>query len=116
MFAQFAAALVLTVADVYFGIVRFYYYYYPWFDNVTHLLGGMWAGFFCTWLLSKRGLFNVWYCVGGVFLIGVAWEIFEASFGLTQFPADTFDTGKDIVVDIIGGVAAYAIAAYSRRR
>ena len=117
LFAQFAAALVLSIADIYFGINRSYYYYYWWFDILTHFLGGMWAGLFCIWLLSKRNRpASFWLWLTGVLIIGVGWELFEAGTGLTEFPADTFDTVKDIFVDVAGALSVYFTAAFFGRR
>ena len=102
--AQLIAAILLAVLDVYFGISRSYYYFFTWFDIVTHLVGGLWAGFLAAWLfvlLRKPPRF--FPCLMVIIVIGVGWEIFEATTGITNFPADALDTIKDLIMDTLGG-------------
>lgn len=44
-----------------------------------------------------------------VLAIGIMWEIFEYYAGLTFNPVSsyTFDTTKDLVMDVLGGCATY---------
>ena len=107
LYAQLAVLVLLTFLDIYLGVYDSYYWRYPWFDVVTHINGGVWAACFASWLFALRGIRpQFFYCLLIVFAIGVAWEIFEAAVGLTQFPEDLLDTIMDLCNDVIGGALA----------
>lgn len=110
LFAQFWVALVLSILHN-VGFAYSLYWRFPWFDIVTHLLGGIWAGFFVLWVsMLRKKTPALALCIAGAFAIGVAWELFEALFGVTQYPADTLDTLKDIAMDTLGGLGAWFLA------
>jgi len=81
-----------------------------WFDMPMHFLGGFWVALFFIFLLSKEDFswkftFKV---LGGVFLIGALWEIFEVSVNLITVREnfDLPDTFSDLFFDLLGGGGA----------
>ena len=113
--------LVLTTVgslDVVLGVGFSFYNRYPYFDVLVHILGGVWAGLFAAWALSHRPFrfaLDFWQIVAAALCAGIVWEVFEAYVALTTFPADTFDTIKDLIDDAIGGVIAAYISGRWRR-
>lgn len=91
------------------------YFTYSWYDIFMHMLGGLAIGFLAYQLsLSVKGIigFSWKNVIYAVFLIGLAWELFEAIFGIAGAPVGTkayyIDTVKDLVDDCIGaGVAVF---------
>ncbi len=89
-----------------------------WFDLPMHMLGGFIFGLIFLSIYSFGGAFNLsrngfahllWATLAGVFVAGVAWEMFEYYGGLTfQILGNyQFDTIKDIGMDVLGGYMAY---------
>lgn len=77
-----------------------------------HILGGLMTGFYALWLLEyfeqKKHLVMV---LIGVLLVGMTWELLEV-FAMsvdTQSLWYPFDTTKDLIDDIVGGIIAYFI-------
>jgi hypothetical protein len=90
------------------------YWVYPWFDIPMHFLGGAVAAFgFLSWIgerfvpLQRATLVRT---VSFVLVVGIAWEIFELSFGLTDAIAYTVDTAMDLVFDVAGGMVAFVLS------
>ncbi len=88
----------------------FFWYFSLWyFDLITHFLGGFWVGMFFIYMyLRLGGQANIPRVLLSVLFIGVIWEIFEYivfnRIGLVPF--DPFDTGLDLIVDVLGGTGA----------
>src|SRR3989344_6737965 len=84
------------------------YWTYWWFDIMMHFLGGFSGGLLVLWYLGPSRSFQVIFItISCVLIVGIAWEIFEFVFELTQ-PIDYWqDTAFDIVNDIVGAVIAY---------
>ena len=114
------SALVLVVLIALHVIGSYYYWYwsYPWFDVLIHILGGLWAALVFLWLASYLGQINsmkeyrvkslLIALVSAVF-IGVIWELLE-NFGHFVFTGAhnyALDTAMDLFDDAIGGVIAY---------
>ncbi len=105
----FAIHIVAVGYDLYWRVL--------WLDHVTHFLGGvfialllLWLCFFSSYLkYSLPSRFKLFLLlVGGTLLVGIAWEIFEYSVGLTWSPKGYWsDTLYDLVFDTIGGLVAY---------
>jgi hypothetical protein len=92
----------------------FLYWLYPWFDIPMHFLGGAVAGFgFLSWVgerlvpLQRPTLART---LSFVLAVGIAWEIFELTFGVTGAVSWALDTSADIVLDLLGGATAFMIA------
>ena len=87
------------------------------FDVVLHLLGGLGLGFFLAGLstsFSQLGFRKRSYIIFGVFLLGIAWELFEIYYDIAGYHLWTnpyyIDTAKDLIMDTISGtIVAYLI-------
>lgn len=112
LFAQFLAAFILANLT-WLAIAHSLYWRLWWLDIPMHVLGGVWAGLCGAWLVARRGhSFSIIGCVAFALAVGVAWEIFEYSVGLTDSPFMSYqlDTAKDILMDCVGGFLAALIA------
>lgn len=102
-----------------------WYWQYPWFDIVVHILSGLWVSLVILWLASVFGQINSLkeYKVKSFLiafisavLIGVIWELVENYYQLTFIRAQNYglNTAADIINDALGGVLAYLY--FVRRR
>ena len=104
------------------GLDRFYFWYYPWFDIVLHLVGGLTIGFWGAALASRRQ-FPPRLAAGCIVilavLIGVLWESFEYISGLTVGKPDYwFDTMTDLGNGFVGAslvVLFYSVIARNKK-
>jgi len=98
--------------------IFFLYSFYWWFDIPLHFLGGFCAGLISLYFYSffhsqkSRPKTSFWLLVAAIFgtiAVGLVWELFEYSVGITfNTVGDYFlDTVKDLIMDILGGYAAY---------
>ena len=94
------------------------YFTYPRYDIFMHIMGGVTIGFLAYQLsLSAKNVLNFSWknVVYAVFLIGLAWEIFEAMFNIAGAPVGTkayyIDTIKDLVDDCIGALLAVYVSS-----
>ena len=107
LFLSFSILVFLTALNL-VGITFSLYWRIWWFDIPAHALGGISVALGAAWLSTVRGRAPTFlFCIGATILVGVAWEIFEATFHLTEFPQDTLDTIKDLCMDTTGGVLAF---------
>ena len=110
LFAQLAVVTVLAILHIY-GMAHYYYWLFPWYDILAHLLAGLWAGLFAYWLavtISKEP--SVLFCIGVAFFIGIIWESFEFLTGITHLPIEILDTVGDLSMDVLGGFIGYLFA------
>src|SRR3989344_532400 len=109
LFLQLLILVPLAVAH-FTGLALYLYWYFPWFDLLTHAMGGMWAGAFCLWLRAQAGYApHLLFVVGGVLLIGVAWEVFEVAAGLPREANYVFDTSLDLLIDVLGSLFVFGM-------
>ncbi len=109
LYAQFAILIVLVVLNIWLGIDHDLYMSVPYWDVPTHFLGGVWMGLFAAWLYQrKKRKITIAQCAAFALSIGVCWEIFEYTEGLTYSPFMPYwlDTIKDLCMDTIGGATA----------
>ncbi len=96
----------------------FLYGYYWWFDIPMHFLAGLCVGLAALWCyfstdwrmhIPTLSLHVLVVALLGAFVVGIAWECFEYSIGLTYNAIGNYrlDTLKDLTMDITGGCAAY---------
>ena len=112
--AQLAVLVVLVVLNIWLGIDHDLYMSVPFWDVPTHFLGGVWMGFFAAWLFKRnKHKISIGQCAAFALSIGICWEIFEFSEGLTYSPFMPYwvDTIKDLCMDTVGGAAAGALVA-----
>ncbi len=95
------------------------YWLIPWVDVPMHFFGGLWIGLFSVWFFWYSGVLSSWFvrfapltvALGSSIVIGLLWEGFEFSIGITYAPLTLHlgDTLLDLVMDVAGGVAAWGI-------
>lgn len=110
----FCILSIIAIAHTIFS--EFYLYWkYLWLDIPMHTLGGIACalGFsilpFFNIILPSRYT-SIYGYVGFAFGIGIVWEIFEFSAGISVIEHGfVFDTIKDLCMDSIGGVLGYLI-------
>lgn len=115
LFAQLIVIILLTALHI-TSIENDLYWRFLWLDNVSHVLGGLWASLCILWILSLRGLSPavVWGIIGAI-VLGVSWEIFEVAAGLPREANYAFDTMLDLFADVGGGVlGAFFVHVYMK--
>ncbi len=89
-----------------------WYWKFPWFDLVMHFLGGLVFGCISVWILlrffSEKHAFTylVWWLCGIVFVVGISWEVFEYLADVAFAEHYLLDTVSDMIMDLLGGLAA----------
>ncbi len=120
---RLAFVTALLIAFLHISAVNFFLYWsYWWFDIPMHLLGGFFLGLLSLWFLvfySQKGfafsqLQTLFVAVLGALFVGLVWELFEYSAGITfnsigSYPLDTI---KDLIMDVTGGYVAYVYCFY----
>lgn len=116
---RLALVVAVFVALMHGLATAFYLYsFYWWFDIPLHFLGGFCAALVSLYFyshfyrrkasfMSSTRVFSV--VIAGVIAVGVIWELFEYSAGITFNTVGNYplDTVKDLIMDILGGYAAY---------
>ncbi len=102
--------LILIVAVLHFwGLERYYYWIFWWYDIILHTLGGLWVGVVTIWLGRRleqpTGLTRLLVIT---LAVGVMWELYELGFGLTWTSKAGYleDTGLDLFFDLAGALGA----------
>ena len=103
--------LVFSIFILNYLASKFYLYSAIWyFDMIMHFLGGFWLGLVSLWFsLPKKLSFSfIFKSLLFVFIVGVAWEVFEIIFYnfLAQSSFDILDTISDVCFDLAGGAFA----------
>ncbi len=113
--AFYTAILVATLHVL--AVVFFLYWSLWWFDIPPHLLGGLSVGLFSLWFfcadkgggstISSLRVLSV--AVLGALVVGLVWELFEYSAGITYNAIGSYplDTLKDLTMDVTGGYVAH---------
>ena len=111
-----------TVAVAHFAALHFFWYWkYTWIDMPIHMLGGVSVSLGLSILPFFRvslppRLRTLIGCVAIVFIVGVAWEIFEIFAGAVVFDSEyPLDTLTDLCMDVLGGTIGYVVAQSVRR-
>lgn len=98
------------------------YWELPFFDVLLHFLGGIWVALTAFWFLflSRMVVVSPVYVLPSmlvsVLVIGIGWEIFEYTISVTLADNYSLDTGIDLVMDMLGALAAYRFVQTSRYR
>lgn len=111
-------SLILFICVLDLMAMKFYWYTSMWwFDMPMHFLGGLWVGLALIWFLKPKELNFpiVFRIILGVFLVGLAWEIFEIIVNqlAAQDPFNTLDTLSDLCFDLAG--AFFSIIYFAKR-
>jgi hypothetical protein len=94
------------------------YWRWSWFDIPMHFFGGFWLGLFAAWLGHFSGMiaapvraWPIWVLTISTALgLGLIWEGYEIAIGATYLSSPYLaDTLFDLVMDTLGGVAAWGI-------
>jgi hypothetical protein len=93
----------------------FFYWIYPWFDNMMHFLGGLLVGLTGLWLVFQSGYlpsgwmrYSPTLIVGvGIVIVGVGWEVFEYLTGISLQQSFVADTISDLLMDGLGAIVGY---------
>jgi VanZ family protein len=100
--------VVLLLLHVY-GMSQHWYLYFPFFDLITHFLGGMGIALSALYVL-KNPKHIIWITI----LAGIVWEIFEVYFDIMGWPVSSraykIDTAIDIVMDTLGALVVWFVA------
>ena len=92
------------------GLEGHLFWVYWWYDIPMHMLAGLVVGLWGSALASRRDVKPyqaLIFVLLTAFAIGVMWEIFEVSVGITRGePGYWADTIKDLVDDCLGAAAA----------
>ena len=97
----------------YIASVFYLYWTVWWFNMVMHFLSGgvvTMTTFLILRFFRKNETFSrlkiIFLAIASVFIVGIAWEIFELSVGLTSFSDGIWyvlDTVSDLILDLSGG-------------
>ena len=111
---SYIPALVMSVIVLCAHLAGLHSFYYtiPQYDIFMHIIGGISIAFFLHGLVissspqhETRGKI-----IFAVFIVGVAWELFEAYYNIAGAPVGSkayyIDTIKDLCDDVIGAVIA----------
>ncbi|MBV9159427.1 MAG: hypothetical protein JO019_02395 [Candidatus Kaiserbacteria bacterium] len=104
-------AFALMSAFEYYGLVKDLFLTNWWIDLPIHFFGGVWAAAIAAWfILMSRQRPDMVRCIVFVALCGIAIEVLEFFSGMrgSYFPYP-IDTVKDVIVDLIGGYAGFAL-------
>ena len=96
-----------------FAVVTSLYWYYSWFDIIMHFWGGILVvlGVYAICSLKHVPLKPTTLIIFSTLTITMLlWEIFEWKAGLFDPQTHLFDTTKDIIVGLIGGLVGYLVA------
>lgn len=107
----------------------YWYWLYPWFDLLTHFLGGVCVGLGVLWFFfgSKYSKEYVWtprkgvaFVLVGIAVVGLAWEAYEVVthllFSVPFEKGYVLDSSIDLVMDTLGALTAFALFGKPRRR
>lgn len=93
-----------------FAMATSLYWFYPWFDIPMHFWGGA---------LVSLGLFSLYsfkptpispslaITVLALLLVAISWEVFERVIDSYNPVTYIFDTSKDLLVGLFGGLSAH---------
>ncbi len=115
-FSLFVGIILIALHSV--GSYYSWYWVYPWYDVVVHIVSGLWIALMFLWLAAIFGQINSLkeYRVKGLLialvsavLVGVAWEVIENLSKISSVSADGYslNTALDIFNDALGGLLAY---------
>lgn len=107
------ALLLLLLGLHMYGMALHWYLYFPFFDLITHFLGG--AGIALSVLYVVK---NPKHIITIAVIAGIAWEVFEVYFDIMGWPVSSraykIDTAVDIVMDTLGAVSVWLVAKYKK--
>jgi len=109
---------IATAGTYWWGIEQSFFWIYPWYDVLLHIMGGMVIGFWAcaVALRQKCSKGDMLILVLLVLSIGVTtWEIFEYVAGFSNSDY-VLDTAGDVVNGFIGGLLVWSIISIIKTR
>ena len=115
LFRDAFVLLVLVGVLDYIGVKLYLFWTLHYYDSLVHFTAGITVGLGSVWLwmqLSKGRLTQkhvVWSAFVGALVVGVVWEIFELTNGITLLSDGIHyvtDTSSDLLMDVSGGLIA----------
>jgi len=111
-------ALIGLLIALFHWLANAYYLYFLWWwaDILMHFLGGLFWGLAALWWIRfeipisirhRIPKFLVAFVV--VLGVGIAWEVFEKFFNIFGAGNYVLDTTLDLLMDIVGMLAAYLV-------
>ncbi len=109
----------VVVAGLHYAALTFSLYWTTeWFDILMHFLGGAVIGLGSSFVFFTSGYIPVTLqirnsslillmMIFSVLVVGLAWEVWELFAGFTEIGTDLADTILDIIMDTLGGIAAF---------
>ncbi len=112
-FAQAIVVLSLGVLHV-SALAYDLYWHYVWLDTLSHFLGGLWVGLAAMWAYEYMFRKNIPLLYGLVAIawVGIGWEVFEVAAGIPREGNFALDTSIDLLMDVCGTLAAFAMRKY----
>ncbi len=113
----FVVALLVALLHK-MALVYSLYWAIEWFDIPMHFLGGFLIGILAMFVFFTSGWVNftknirewqmlLFITVASVLIVGLAWELWELFYGLTDLFEDRADTILDVIMDTIGAFSAF---------
>ncbi len=112
----FALSVVFTLVHN-FAVFASLYWYYSWFDIVMHLWGGVLVALGVHILshfanVTLKPTLQTTLIV--LLIVMVSWELFEYVAGLYNPDTYVYDTTKDLLFGLCGGLLGYSLLRYFR--
>lgn len=86
-----------------------------WWDSLAHAVGGFWV-VLCAVIIGRsfKIRLSLVQCLLAAFLLGLVWEIYEYFVDIygSVFLSYAYDTGKDFILDMLGGALAWVVSRY----
>lgn len=115
--------LSIVIAVIHFFASKYSLYWtIDWLDILMHFLGGFLIGLIAVFIFFISGYIHypkehtlvvISSIFGTVLIVGLTWELWEVFVGFTDVINDLGDTIFDMIMDMIGAMAAYY---YSRNK
>ncbi|MDO8729346.1 MAG: hypothetical protein Q7K26_05715 [bacterium] len=104
-----AFSLIIVLGTLHFIAETFYLYWtFWWLDIMMHLLAGFSGALVVLWFLGPFNIVRLLtITLVCLFIVAIAWEIFEYVYDLTQSTNYWQDTILDLIADGIGAFLAY---------
>ncbi|MBI5456792.1 hypothetical protein HY969_03535 [Candidatus Kaiserbacteria bacterium] len=114
LFVQFT--LLAVIAFLYFlGFWLYLHWVFWWYDILLHFLGGVWVALAARWIFALKGIVppGSWI-LALVIVVGLLWELFEVVVGMPRESNYLFDTSLDLLMDVLGSIAALMFLGSAR--
>jgi hypothetical protein len=111
---------LLTAGAYWYGVQGSFFWIYPWYDIMLHLMGGVVMGLWASAVSARLHLsplhsliFSMGIVIGGA----CVWEIFEFLVGFERDIGGYIrDTSADVLNGVIGGGAVATLYSIFNRR